>query len=54
MLERDPLNPTGLTGRAFANPYSEAPIRGEELPFPLLAESSREEDGAVVLSWQQP
>ena len=53
MLERDPLESTGLTGRAFANPYSDAPLKRGDLPFSILAESHREQDGAVVLSWQQ-
>jgi len=52
MLERNPLDSAGLTGRAFANPFSEAPLRPGDMPFPTLAESGRESDDAVVLSWQ--
>jgi hypothetical protein len=53
MLERDPLQSTALQGRAYANPFSEQVLAVQDFPFPVLAESGREEDGAVVLSWQQ-
>jgi hypothetical protein len=53
MLERDPLQAAGLQGRAYANPFAEHVLQVDDLPFPVLAESSREEDGAVVLSWHQ-
>jgi hypothetical protein len=54
MMERDPLQPSALQGRAYANPFSEHVLSVQDLPFPVLAQSDSEQDGAVVLSWQQP
>ena len=51
MLERDPLNPTGLTGRAYSNPFNQRPLQAGDLPFSLLCERGREPDDAVVLGW---
>jgi hypothetical protein len=51
MVERDPMEPLKLTGRAYSNPFGKRALLEGEQPFPLLRESGREPDGAVRVSW---
>ncbi len=51
MVERDSVETLTLSGRAYANPFSKQPLGVGDQPFPLLAESGREEDGAVRVRW---
>ena len=51
MVERDPLEPLKLTGRAYSNPFGKRALLEGEQPLALLRESGREPDGAVRVSW---